>query len=805
MLKNYFQITMRTFLKHKGFSFINVAGLSIGLACSLLIFLWVSDERGIDRFHEKDERLYQVMQNMSFPGGIHTTDATPGLLADALLEEVPEIEDATVEYPGRGSKGIISFGDTRVNASERYVSSNYFDVFSYKLLQGNKDQVLSGKYSVVLSEELALKLFNTSENVIGKTVEWDQGNLTGLKGLYVVSGVFEKPGKNSSAQFDILFTYELLFENYASMLGLNHWGGSDPGTFVIVKAGTDVERLNLKIRDFVRSKFSLTRGNQNLEDIGTLFLQQYSDRYLNNRYENGIPVGGRIEYVRLFSIIAIFILIIACINFMNLATAKASGRIKEIGIKKALGADRRTLILQFLRESVTMAFLTLPIAIVIVELFLPHFNIITGKHLSLSLDANIIIAVLLITLMTGLVSGSYPALYLSGFRPATVLKGKFSVTPGGASRLRSALVIFQFAVSVMLIVAVLVVNRQVEFIHSKNLGYSKDNIIHFVTKGNVLAKGYEPFLNEIKKIPGVVNAANYQSNLVTKDRKVSVTNVSWEGKSPNDIVEFKYLVAGYDFIETLGVALAEGRSFSREFASEEDKIIFNEAAIESMGLKDPVGKTVLVEGREKTIVGITRNFHFESFYEPIKPCYFVLRPDRDYIMVRIESGKEKETLERVGAFYREYNEGLLFEFEFLDEDYKTLYASEQKVAALSRYFAGLAILISCLGLFGLAAFTAERRTKEIGIRKILGSSVLGIVFLLSGDFTRKVFTALLIALPLSHYITKSWLDNFAYKIAIEWWYFIGAGVLTILIALLTVSSQAVKAALANPVDSLRNE
>lgn len=807
MIKRNLIFFLRNIKRDKTSFYINLTGLSMGLACVLLIYLWVNDELNMDKFHANDSRLFQVMQNMPSSDGIHTTTATPGVLAHALMDEIPEIEAAAIEYPGRGSKGIISFDNIHINASEMYVSGNYFDVFSYKLLQGNSSQVLADRYSVLLSDELALKLFNTTEGLIGKTVGWDQGNLTDLKGEYVVSGVFEKPGKNSTTQFDVLFAYELLAEKYGSYLGLNSWRGSDPSTYVLLKEGVDVGQLNRKVGDFIRSKFKSTYGDKNLEHIGTLFLQRYSLRYLYNTYENGVPAGGRIAYVRLFSIIAIFILVIACINFMNLSTAKASRRIKEIGIKKTLGSSRRSIAFQFLSESVSMAFLTLPVATVIVVLFLPQFNAITGKQLSLGISLFAAVGIILITLLTGLISGSYPALYLSGFRPLAILKGKTgTVSAGkGTSRLRTGLVIFQFSISVILIVTVLVVYRQVEFIHSKNLGYNKDNVIHFVTKGNILSGGTETFLHELKKIPGVVNAATYQSDIISGERRGVESNVHWDGKAPTDMTQFNYLRVGYDFIETLGVELIEGRSFSRASASDENRVVLNESAIESMGISNPVGKTILVRGAEKTIAGVVRNFHFESFYERIKPALFALRSDGDQVMVRISPGTEKETLDRIGKFYREFNQGLPFEFDFLVEDFKVLYASEQKVADLSRYFAGLAILISCLGLFGLATFIAEQRTKEIGIRKVLGATVSGIAVSLSRDFVKLVLIAIVIASPIAWWAMKKWLQDFAYHIDIEWWMFSGAGLAALLIALLTVSWQAVRAAMANPVESLRNE
>ena len=798
MFRHNLLLVYRTFKRFKTSFFINLIGLSTGLACAILIYLWVTDEMSFDKFHEKDRQLYQVMQNAPLPDGVFTTEGTPGLLFEALAQEMPEVEDAAVAAyapGGRLSKGIISFGNTNIKASELHVSKNYFNVFSYLLMQGDKAQVLSDKYSVVLSDELALKLFHTNENIIGKTVEWKRGELSGL---YNVSGVFKKPPLNSSAQFDLLFTYELLFEKYAGNLG--NWGNSNPMTYLILKEGTNIDPFNDKIRDFSKSKYKMLNGTDG-DWIGTLFLQRYSDKYLYNSFENGVQAGGRIGYVKLFSIIAIFILIIACINFMNLSTAKAAHRIKEIGVKKAIGAGRKALVFQFLAESMMITFLSLLLSLLLVALFLPPFNQITGKQLTLTFNPDIVISLLSILLITGLISGSYPALYLSGFKPAIILKGNLNTSTGEAW-VRKGLVIFQFAISVILIVSVLIIYKQIEFIHSKNLGYNKDNIIRFVNEGKLL-ESMETFLSEVKKIPGVVNASSIGNDITAN--KSSTSGLDWEGKNEGEDILFGNLEVDYDLIELFGFEMKEGRTFSREFNTEGAKIIFNEAAIAAMGIRNPVGKTIKLWGEEKQIIGVVRDFHFESLYERVKPCFLQLSPNRPNVLVKIKAGMEQEALSGIQKFYHEYNEGLPFEYRFLDDDYQALYASEQRVALLSQYFAGIAIIISCLGLFGLTAFITERRRKEIGIRKTLGSSELGIVYLLSGGFTKIVFASILISMPVSYLIMRHWLNSFAFRIELELWFFISAGLIALFIAWFTVGLQTVKAARANPVECLKDE
>jgi ABC-type antimicrobial peptide transport system permease subunit len=514
-------------------------------------------------------------------------------------------------------------------------------------------------------------------------------------------------------------------------------------------------------------------------------------------------VGGRIIYVKLFSIIAVFIILIACINFMNLTTAKASRRIKEIGIKKAVGAGRRTLVLQYLGESMLVAFLSLAIAVLAVDVLLPQFNSITGKHLSLDLSANLAFSLLAITVFTGLVSGSYPALYLSKFSPAIVLKGKFN-TSTGEQWARKGLVVFQFTISIIFIVSVWVIYKQLEFVQTKHLGYEKDNIIYFKTEGKVVEQS-EAFINEMKSIPGVLNASSMWGSIMGLT-SFTTGDFDWEGRNDDEIIQFEHLGVDFDMIELLGIKMAAGRSFSRSSPSDTSRIILNEAAIKIMNVKDPVGKKFGLWGRQYEIVGIAKNFHFKSLHEDVKPFFLRVTPDDfNKVLVKIEAGKEEETIGRIKEFYKTFNPGFAFDYDFLDSEYQALYSAEKKVATLSRYFAGLTILISCLGLFGLASFTAERRLKEIGIRKVMGSSVSGIVYLLSSDFNKIVLTAIIIALPLSYFGTKSWLNNFAYRIDLEWWYFPAAGLVAFAIAWLTVGMQAYKAARVNPTKCLRDE
>ncbi|WP_221622068.1 permease prefix domain 2-containing transporter [Larkinella knui] len=791
MLRNHFKIAWRNLVKDRQFTLLNLIGLSTGLACTLLIYLWVNDELHIDKYNEKDDQLFQVMANHFHGDAVETINHTPGLLADALAAEMPEVEHAVTVVPASwfASKGVISAGENRLKAGGQFVGKDYFKVFTCPFLQGDRNSIFADNSTVALSEEMAVKLFGNTKDVIGKAVKWDNAEFTGT---YRVGGIFENSPANSTEQFDLIFSFNVFFVRRP---GMENWGNSDPSTFLILRKGTDIGQFNAKIRDFLQTK-DKTKTQ--------LFAIKYSDKYLHGQFVNGHQAGGRIAYVRLFSIIAVFILIVACINFMNLSTAKASGRIKEVGIKKVVGAFRSSLIVQYLGESILMTFLSLLLAAFWVVLLLPQFNIITGKHIHFEFDATLIGSILGITLLTGLISGSYPALYLSGFNPTAVLKGKLK-TSVGELLVRKGLVVFQFTISILFIVSVLVVYQQIDYIQTKNLGYNRDHIIHFeipLAMDSVKLKSAEAFLGEVKNSPGVVNASSYYHNL-TGDHG-AISGFQWPGKPPGKDIDFSNLEVGYNFMETLGMELKEGRGFSNNQNSDRE-IIFNEAAIKSMGLKDPIGKTVKFWDRERQIVGVVKDFNFESLYSTVKPCFFQVYPVMPNIMVKIQSGAEQQTIARIQKVFEAYHQGLVFDYQFLDENYKALYAAERRIGVLSRYFAGLTILISCLGLFGLAAFTAQRRQKEIGIRKVVGATVGNVAVMLSMDFMKLLGMALLIAFPLIGWALSQWLHNFAYHVDLGLGVFVIAGLSITFITLFTVGYQAIKAALMNPVKSLKSE
>lgn len=787
MFQHYMTIALRSFQRSKSSFIINVVGLSSGLACALLIYLWVSDEVNIDHFNKKDKQLYQVLQNYPTSAGIQTGAFTPGVLAAALDQEMPEVEYSATVIPPQwfSEQCAVSYDDSHLKVRPQFVSKDYFQIFDAVVLEGNSANPFPDMNSVMISDELAYKLFHTNEDVIGKIIKVGQYEFTGD---YHIAGVFQKLPSNVSEPFDILFSFDKFVDKREGML---QWYNSDPNTYLLLQQGTDVASFNNKIAGFMKKK--------DPNSTSTLFIQRFSDRYLHGTYVNGIPSGGRIIYIQILSLVGAFILIIACINFMNLSTARATRRIKEVGVKKSVGASRLALIYQYLSESALITFVALVFAVLLVWLILPQFNLIMEKNLSLTINADFALSITAVLVITSLLAGSYPALYLSGFNPAIVLKGKLSSSLVEIF-VRKGLVIFQFTVSVILIVGVLVVYRQTEYIQNKNLGYKKDNVVVLKMEQTPLEK-LASFKTEIERVPGVISAGSFSHNLSGDHGNIEL---DWDGKQPGQKMDFANLEIGNGFIETMEIQFAEGRSFSPTEKSK-NEIILNETAIKFMGLKDPIGKTIRFWGYEREIVGVAKDFNFESLHQTVKPCFFQVYPVMFNWVIRVEGGKERQVLARIESVHRKFSEGHPFEYSFLDESYQRLYASEQRVSVLSRYFTVLAIVISCLGLFALAAFTAEKRLKEIGIRKALGSSEAGIVLLLSSDFTKIVLISIALALPVSYLMTSMWLSSFAFRIALAWYYFAGAGLAALLMAWITIGANTIRAAHVNPAKCLRVE
>ncbi len=789
MWRHNLKLSFRNFQRNKSTFLINLIGLSTGLAGVILIALWVHDERSVDKFHEQGDRLYQVMENLNYGNKISTLQHTAGLLPVAIKSEIPEIEQSVALTPPRNEANIIlAVEDLKIKTQGSFVSDNYFDVFSFELIQGAKNQLFKDLNSIVLTDEVALKLFKTTDNIIGKTLQMKNGE---EETLLAVSGVYKKPSTNSSLRFDYLLPMVLYKSRDADEFD---WGNRILCTYVLLNEQAKIPELNQKLSQLMDRK-------QETED-SDLFLQKFTDRYLFERFEDGKQAGGRITYVRLFSAIILFILLIACINFMNLSTAKATKRLKEIGVKKAIGGTRQSLISQYLSESVLLSFFGLIVALGFVYALLPQFNEITGKELALHWNGSMILSLLSIALITGLLSGSYPALFLSSFNPVAILKGKVNRS-GGEIWVRKGLVVFQFVVSIVLIIAVTIVYQQIDFVQNKHLGYDKENILYFRPEGKI-SETVPTVLETLKNTQGINNVSTVSRLMVESTQRTSA--IAWPGKT-EDIL-FDAIFVNYDLVETMGLEMAAGRPYSKDFGNEMKNIVLNEAAIEVMGLEDPIGKKIQLWEPDNylTIIGVVKDFHFESLHQKIQPMFMELDPeDLEYIMVKIDKGKEQQVIADLQQFHAEYNPGYTFDYHFLDKAYEAQYRSEMRVGVLAKYFAGLAVLISCLGLFGLATFTAERRQKEISIRKVLGASPLSIVRLLTGDFSKMVLMAIGLAIPLSYWLSQTWLNDFAFQVTLQPWYFLLAGLGALGIAWLTVGVQTIRAAVANPVKALKSE
>lgn len=785
-MQYFFKITFRNFLRHRFSTGINLIGLTTGLACSLFIFLWVQDELSVNKFHEKDERLFRVMEIQTYSNEKYATNSTPGILAENLKLDIPEIEyAATTTWI---SKSLLAYEDKFLKEDGYHVGADYFNIFSYPLLEGNPDQVLQDKTSIVISRDLAVKLFGDVPSAVGKVLRHeDERN-------YTVTGVFENIPQNSTYRFD----YVLPFEDYKTdNEWVLSWGNNGPHTFVILAEGADPEFVESKIRWFVREK------NTEEESHVELFLKKYSEQYLYGKYTNAVPDGGRIDYVRLFSAVAAIILVIACINFMNLSTARASKRAHEVGIRKAIGGDRGTLIRQYIGESLVISFISMMMALIIVFSLLPQFNEITDKSIQLQFTPALLGMSVLAILVTGLLAGSYPAFYLTHFNPAAVLKGEIKNKPGEVWA-RKGLVIFQFSITIMLIVGVIVIQKQMHFANTKNLGYDRDNVVFFNQDGAIMDKR-ETFLSELRNIPGVVSASSTSHTLLSQ--MSNTMGLDWRDKDPETRILFENIRVDEEFQKTMGMELVAGRWFSEEFGSDTTKIVLNETGVKVMGFtpEEAIGETIKLWDRyDLQIVGVLKDFHFQSIHTPVNPAFFWLRSTWQ-VAVRLQAGSELATMDQIQGIYEKFAPGFIFDYRFLDDSYQKLYSGEKRIGTLSSYGAGLAILISCLGLFGLAAFTAERRLKEIGIRKVLGANVSQIVVMLSLDFTKQVFISIAIALPVAYYFMNQWLESFAYTIELSPWIFVSAAFLAMAIAWLTVGSQALKAAHINPSECLKDE
>ncbi len=794
MFKNYMKIALRNIKRHKGFSFINIFGLAVGISCCVLIFLWVQDEFSYDKFHENGDNLYIVGTHQRLGSEMTTSSGTPPALGPAFKEEYPEIVNSA-RFCNGPHPLIFKYGEKMYRENTEAVDTALLEMFSFPLIQGNPETALSEPYSVVMTKRMAQKYFNT-DDALGKIIRVEN------RYDFRVTGVLENLPHNSLLHFDILIPIQFLKEHWNAPDHLSTWYNFSFTTFVQLHESASPEDVNQKIAGRIK------QGHP--EDDVTPFLRSYTKLYLH-----GLTGRGRIVRVRMLSLIAVFVLLIACINFMNLTTARAGNRAKEIGMRKVTGALRWDIIKQFFGESLLMAFISLVLAVGVVLLLLPFFNTLTGKELTLDLTHNLTLTLGLlgVTLLTGLIAGSYPALFMSSFQPVKIMKDASGI--GSKSSLfRKVLVVLQFAISVTLIIRTLVVYKQLEYMRTSDLGFNREHLVYIPVNG-ALRQHYEAAKQEMLKIPGISQASLTSRTPLAFGS--SGSGWGWEGKSEDVDPMVRYFCCDYDFVDTFKMEMVHGRFFTPELtpsASPQSlQLVINEELARIMGTENPVGMRLSRGSYHFTIIGVIKDFNYWPLYYRSGPLIIFHKtydpaPDHHfyrYIFAKVRPENIPQTIAGIKEVYTKFNPEFPFTYRFLDEDYERLYRSEEQAGAILRNFAVLAVLISCLGLFGLASFLAEQRTKEIGIRKVLGSSVHGIIALLSKQFLKWVAVANIIALPTAWYMSYSWLRNYPYRTSAGVWVFLFTAALTLLIALLTVSYKSIKAARSNPVDSLRYE
>jgi predicted permease len=807
MLHLFFKPIFRNLRKNKTYSFLNIFGLATGIACAGLIFLWVEDEVNYDSFNAKKDELYLVRVNQLYDTYTATFSSTPGVMGPALQADIPEIANACRVTEDQTSL-LFTIGDKPVYASGKYTEPSLFSMFTLPFVQGNAKSAFSQLHSLVITEKTAKKFFGNEKNVLGKTVRVDN------KQNYVVTGVLKDVPENSSLKFEWLAPFDIFYQQSP---WAQTWGNFCINTYVEVKPGINPATVNKKLYDYIQQK------QQAEQSVVHAFLFGMNNWHLYDQFDNGSPTGGgQIQYVRLFTIIAWIILFIACINFMNLATARSEKRAREIGVRKVLGSGRKRLIGQFMGEALCMAVLAAIGSVILMSLALPAFNALVQKHLSLGLyHPHHIAALLLITLVCGLVAGSYPSLYLSSFNPVFVLKG-IKLKTGSAAFIRKGLVVVQFTVSIVLIIGTIIIYRQIQHVKSRNLGFNKDNLVQMRLQGDML-KNFSAIKHDLIATGAVENAALADHETIYDGNNTG--NITWPGKDPNSNILISQRLVSPEFISVTGMHINEGRDFGPtdivetgdDFRPKDPNQLFNIIITESLAKLVTKGSalgTILQVPDQKEnqyfnlkVTGVVADYVYGDMYGKSDPVVFYCIPQFTsllYLRTKAHANTE-QALAKIEAVIKKHNPAYPFEYRFVDDQFNQMFINEMLISKLSRVFAALTIIISCMGLFGLAAYTAERRTKEIGIRKVLGASVSGIAGLLSKDFLQLVLLSCLVAFPFAWWIMTNWLQGYAYRINIDWWIFLAAGFLAVLIALFTISFQAIKAAVANPVKSLRTE
>ena len=794
MFKNYFKTTFRNATRHREYSFINLAGLATALTCVILIMLWVQHELSYDRFHEKADDIFMVLR-----GEEETIMApTSYLLAPSLVTELPEIVNATrfAQIP-ETEKVLFRSGEKTFEENISFTDSHFFEIFSFPFLKGTPESALIGPTSVVITEKTAKKYFSNQE-AFGNSI---QMFLYGVKMPMSITGVIKDIPSNSHIDCDIFVTFDTM-----RSLGMNleSWENQMPRTYILTRDNSVVDDLASKLTACeIRN-----RPDENLEKLFYSLLP-LKNIHLQAKNIKFFASTGSSKYVYIFTVIAFIILLIACVNYTNLSTALSLKRAKEIGLRKVVGANRSMLIKQLLGETIILSFLALLLAVLLAQLFMPAFNRLSGKSLAIHyFDIRFLIGAVLIAFLTGILSGYYPALFLSSFQPAKILKEKSSLALKGMG-LRKGLVVFQFSLSIILIISTIIVFNQLLFIKNSDIGYDRDHILCVRIAGD-MSGTYDVLKNELLKNPdilGVSRAEPLDVNVITR-----TDGVKWRGKEENKLQYFRILRTDYDFASTYDIKMEEGRFYSPEFpADAAGSYIINRAAAKVMGLESPVGEEISLWDRKGSIIGLVSDFHFGSFYQSIEPLLIILPSERfqnlflRLLSVRFKSGTLQSSMKYVADKWKAIILDMPYDYFFLNDALNTQYKAEQRMGTLFRYFTILAIFIACLGLYGLTSISAEQKIKEIGIRKVLGASSSNVTVMLSKEFLKWVVLANFIAWPVAWYAMNKWLQNFAYRINTGWGTFFLAGALALAIALFTVSIRAFRAATANPVDSLRYE
>ena len=787
MIKNYLKTAWRNLIGNISFSVINILGLAIGMASAILILLWIQNEMSHDRFHEKKDRLYVANNRDRFNGELWAWNNTPKILGPTIKQNYPDVEDA-VRVDGFETF-LFTTGDKHMNIGGAITDPGFLKMFSFKLIAGNTD-ALKANNSIVVTQKMAIKLFG-NDNVLGKTLRIDSTD------NFTITGVLKDLPNNTAFKFEYLIPWSYLKKINQDD---SYWGNNSVKTYILLKPGVTQSTFDAKIKNI-----TIDHTKDGDKSTTQVFTQLFSDTWLYSDSKNGNYIGGRIERVKLFGLIAIFILLIACINFMNLSTARSEKRAREVGIRKVSGATKGSLIFQFISESIILSFLAGLFAIIIVELSLHSFNQLVGKELYIDFANPVYwLFSILFILFTGLLAGSYPAFYLSSFQPVKVLKGAFKAVDSVINP-RKILVVLQFTFAIALIICTIIVQHQIKFAQERETGYSRNNLIYVNIQGDI-GKNYDVIkLDLLNK--SAATAVTKSMSPITQ-RYSDGWGFTWPGSTEADKkIDFVRMASDADFVKTMGVKLIEGRDIDvKKYITDSAAMLLNETAVKEMRLKSPIGAIVKNNGIDWHVVGIVKDFIYESPYEKVQQLV-VLGPKSWFNTLHIKLNPANSTaknIDMITQVFKQYNPQYPFEYKFVDEQYAAKFEDENRIGTLAALFAGLTVFISCLGLFGLATYVAENRIKEIGVRKVLGASVASITTLLSVDFLKLVIISFIIASPIAWFAMNKWLQGYNYRISIEWWVFALAGSISVLIAIGTISFQAIKAALANPVKSLRN-